>query len=285
MPTEERARRRSLVLEAFLAANFGFLALDVYLAHAANAFRHPAEWVPVAFSAGAALVLAAALVVALRAGAGRRAPFARWAGFTVGGLAVLVGLAGTVYHLESDFFQAWTVRSLVYTAPFAAPLTYGGLGLLLVMNRLVDAASAEWSWWLVVFALGGVFAAFGLALCDHAQNGFWERTEWIPVVATALTTGFLAVAVVAPRPAFLRLVLGVLLAHALVGLLGAGLHAASVLGEAEGPLLERILYGAPPFAPLLLVDLSVLAGAGVWELRGDLAAGAAGEAAPAPAGG
>ena len=48
-----------LWVELFVAANIAFLAVDIGLAHAVNAFEHPAEWVPVVFSLAATLVLLA----------------------------------------------------------------------------------------------------------------------------------------------------------------------------------------------------------------------------------
>ena len=79
--------------------------------------------------------LALAAVVPLR----RRCP-AVWrdVGYLVGWLAVVVGLAGVILHLDSQFFYERTIRSLTYAAPFAAPLAYTGLGLLLIVNRMVE---------------------------------------------------------------------------------------------------------------------------------------------------
>jgi hypothetical protein len=61
-------------LEAFALVNLGFLAPDIYLAHATNLFRHAAEYVPLYFSLAAPAVLLAAAVAAWRGSArGRRA--------------------------------------------------------------------------------------------------------------------------------------------------------------------------------------------------------------------
>jgi hypothetical protein len=65
-------------------------------------------------------------------------------GHLTGWCAIAIGLIGTVLHLDSHFFYERTIKSLVYAAPFAAPLAYTGLGLLLVMNRMVDRQSGEW---------------------------------------------------------------------------------------------------------------------------------------------
>jgi len=58
----------------------------------------------------------------------------------------------------SRFFYERALKSLIYAAPFAVPLAYTGLGLLLVMNRMVDRRSAEWPRWVLFLGLGGCSA-------------------------------------------------------------------------------------------------------------------------------
>ena len=43
-------------------------------------------------------------------------------GNIVGWSSVIIGVTGLVLHLESQFFQQWTLASLVYAVPLAAPL-------------------------------------------------------------------------------------------------------------------------------------------------------------------
>ncbi len=111
-------------VEAFAILNIGFLTFDIFLAHSVNQFRNSAEYIPLIFSATAPVVLIFALAVRYR-----------WPevwkdlGYLVGWIAVIVGLTGVVLHLESHFFYDRTLRSLTYSAPFAAPLAYTGLGL------------------------------------------------------------------------------------------------------------------------------------------------------------
>ena len=105
--------------------------VDIYVAHSVNAFAHAAEWVPFWFSAGAAFVLGIGLAV--RAA---RPKMWRMLGYGVGWSSLAVGFVGLIFHLDSQFFVLWTLSGLVYTAPFAAPLSYCGLGLLLLLNRL-----------------------------------------------------------------------------------------------------------------------------------------------------
>ena len=158
-----------LWLELFVAANLAILAADIYIAHSVNHFRNAAEYIPLYFSIGAAFVMA--FVIALRWLGSFDAPW-RDVGFLIGWIAVLVGMAGVLYHLESRFFLDHTLKSLTYAAPFAAPLAYAGLGFLLLMNRMAAPRSVEWARWVLFLAMGGFFGNFVLSLTDHATNGF-----------------------------------------------------------------------------------------------------------------
>jgi hypothetical protein len=133
-----------------------------------------------------------------------------------------------------------TLRNLTYSAQFAAPLAYTGLGFLLVMNRMVDSESLEWAQWVLFFALGGFLGNFILSLTDHAGNGFFNRLEWAPVIASALAVGFLAVPIVVRvSRSFLDLCGLVLLLEAFVGVWGFALHA---LASAGHPCIHSITF-------------------------------------------
>src|SRR5690242_15198549 len=124
------------LLEVFVLSNLGFLTLDIYLAHSTNGFRKSAEYIPFFFSACAPVVLLIGLACAQR-----RRVLWKMLGHVVGWGAILVGLAGMLYHLNSSFFDERTLKSLTYSAPFAAPLAYTGLGFLLLLNRMVESDS------------------------------------------------------------------------------------------------------------------------------------------------
>ncbi len=111
--------------------------------------------------------------------------------------------------------------------------------------------------------LGG--GNFLLSVLDHAQNGFFNPLEWLPVGTSAFAIGALLMVVVKPqqRHTFCFIVLGV---NALLGLAGFVLHLNADLQQ-PAPLVEKFLYGAPLFAPLLFVDLALLAAIGLWQLR------------------
>ncbi|MGE0713594.1 MAG: hypothetical protein AB7N76_36785 [Planctomycetota bacterium] len=252
---------RATLLELFVLLNLAGLAPDIYLAHSVNRFRAPVEWLPFAFSLLAPPALALGLWLRRR---GREAP-GRLTGLVVGALSIAVGLGGALLHLESQFFQRQTIHELVYTAPFAAPLAYAGLGFLLLLNRMVPAHEEEWARWVLFLTVAGCCGDLALALCDHAQNGFFHPSEWLAVAASALAIGFLGVALYERGRAYLLLTLGVLGLQAGVGALGFALHLRANL-DGPGALWQRFLYGAPAFAPLLFVDLALLGALGIGAL-------------------
>lgn len=253
-----------LWVELFVAANLAILAADIYIAHSVNRFQKAAEYIPLYFSIGAPVVLGA--VIAMRWVWRLRAPW-QDVGLLVGWLSVLVGLAGVLYHLESRFFLDRTLKSLTYAAPFTAPLAYAGLGFLLLVNRMVPVRSAEWARWVVFLALGGFFGNLVLSLTDHASNGFFARTEWIPVISSAFASSFLIVPLVLPvTRRFLDVCLVVMGAQALVGVLGFWFHLQANLIEPGSNLFDKIVNGAPPMAPLLFPNLVGLAFIGLWAM-------------------
>ncbi len=257
-------RDPQLWVELFVTANLAILAADIFIAHSVNHFQKTAEYIPLYFSLGAPVVLA--FVIVLRWMRRIDGPW-RDVGYAVGWLSILVGLGGVLYHLESRFFLDRTLKSLTYAAPFAAPLAYTGLGFLLLMNRLVSARSAEWARWVIFLALGGFFGNFVLSLTDHASNGFFAKTEWIPVISSALAVGFLIVPlVITVTRRFMDVCLLVMTTQALVGVLGFWFHIQANLIEPDHSLLDRLVNGAPPMAPLLFPNLVGLALIGMWAL-------------------
>jgi hypothetical protein len=259
-----------LWIELFVTTNLAILAADIYIAHSVNQFRKAAEYIPLYFSLGAPVVLA--VCIFLRWVLRLDAPW-RDVGHLIGWLSILTGLGGVLYHLESSFFLDRTLRSLTYAAPFAAPLAYTGLGFLLVMNRMIGTSSAHWARWVLFLALGGFVGNFVLSLTDHASNGFFMHTEWIPVCSSAFAAGFLIVPLVMPvTRRFLDACTVVMFLQAAVGVLGFWFHMQANLFEPGHSLWEKLVNGAPPMAPLLFPNLVALAWIGLWELTPHLPA-------------
>ena len=264
MPPANKLIRRPLVwVELFALVNLGGIAPDIYLAHSVNYFHHRAEYIPLYFS----LAAPALLLPAFWALATGRLRMWRRLGNIVGWASVLIGVTGMVLHLKSQFFQQQTLASLVYAAPFAAPLAYTGLGFLLIMDRMVREENKEWALWILFLALGGFVGNFLFSVTDHAQNGFYHSTEWIPVVSSALAVGFLVVPLLMQVSLSYLFWCGVVMfLQAAVGIVGFVLHVRANL-HASGPtLFDRFVFGAPAFAPMLFPDLVLLALIGLWAL-------------------
>jgi hypothetical protein len=247
-------------LEWFIVANLAFLGADIFVAHSENAFREPAEWVPVGFSAVAPLLL---LPGALHAGP---RGVVRALDLAVGASAIVVGVSGMVFHLMSAFFLERTLHSLVYSAPFIAPLSYVGVGLLLLLVRLEPSPSGAFGRWVLLLALGGFAGNLGLSLLDHAQNDFFSPLEWVPVVAAAFGCSFYLVGLVGEDRRMLRACLFVCGVEALVGVAGFVLHVLEDVRKPATSVAARFVHGAPVFAPLLFANLALLAAIGLWAM-------------------
>lgn len=257
-------RNHQFWLEAFVLVNLAFLAPDIYVAHATNLFRHAAEYIPFFFSLTVPLVLLAALLAWKWQAS---ASIWRLLGHCVGWASVAIGIIGLIFHLESRFFREETLESLVYAAPFAAPLAYTGVGLLLIMNRMVDAESVDWPYWVLFFSLGGFVGNFIFSLTDHAQNGFFYLSEWVPVASSAFAVGFLLVPFfISINRSFLAVCAGIMLLQATVGLLGFYYHTVANLHGPSPNQFDNFVYGAPAMAPLLFPNLVLLALLGLWIL-------------------
>ena len=255
----------SLWVEVFVFINLAFLALDIYLAHSTNAFRRRSEYIPLYYSLIAPVVLLVALLARERFG---YAAVWRDLGYLIGWVAVLIGLTGVILHLDSRFFYDNTLKSLTYAAPFAAPLAYTGLGLLLIANRMLRVDSAEWAYWILLLALGAFFGNFVFSLTDHATNGFFRSIEWLPVVSSAFAVSFLLVPLlIRVERRYLVLCAAILLVQGVVGVLGFVLHLVADLDGPSGNLFENVVHGAPPFAPLLFPNLVLLSLIPLWVLR------------------
>lgn len=251
----------------FAVANIAFLGVNIALAHMANDFARRVEWAPIYFSALATLLLLPGALGVTH----RMVPVLdRIAGYG----AIAVGLVGMVLHLRSGFFAEQTLHDLVYSAPFVAPISYVGVGLLVLLLRSPEGGQATLGPWLLLLALGGFAGNFVLSVLDHAQNGFFRVTEWIPVAAAAYAVGFLVVALARPGAISLRVQLTVMALQALVGMVGFGLHVWANLHRPAVSTLERFVFGAPAFAPLLFANLALLAAIGFWATTAEPAADA-----------
>ncbi len=245
------------LVSLFILANFAFLVLDIWIAHYINQFAHAAEWLPFYFSIFASLSLSVTLF-SKKLGTNLR----YYIQLVIAYASILLGIAGMYFHLESQFFTNLTLKSLVYTAPFVAPLSYSGLGFLLLLNNsdMQQKDAKRWAQWLIFLAYAAFGAIFILAICDHAQNDFFHITEWIPVGASALALGFLSMPVMFEAfPAILRYCRYIMYGMAFTGLLGFLLHFISLMQNFGSHFFPNFVYGAPLLAPLLFTNVAFLA--------------------------
>ncbi|WP_432797712.1 hypothetical protein [Poriferisphaera sp. WC338] len=252
-------------IELFVWSNLAFLTVDIYFAHSVNDFHEWTEWIPFYFSAvGSMLLLLVMIICKFDPTQG----LSKVVGNIVGALSIIVGIVGMLLHLQSSLFAEFTLQKLVYSAPFVAPLSYAGIGLLIIMNRTVKADDIEWSHWTVFLALGGFLGNFVLSVLDHAQNGFFLITEWIPVIAAALAVGVLFPALWNKvSKAYLNFCIAIMLLQMGVGGLGFLLHFKADYNSGSENIFEDFVFGAPIFAPLLFANLALLGMIGLWSLH------------------
>ena len=124
---------------------------------------------------------------------------------------------------------------------------------------MVPARSETWSKWALFFATGGFAGNFVLSLTDQAVNGFFHRSERIPVISSALAVGsFLIYLPGNPARSYSRWCVAVLVLQAIVGSTGFLLHLSADLHGPSRNLFSNVISGAPPFAPLPLPNLAIL---------------------------
>jgi hypothetical protein len=121
---------------------------------------------------------------------------------------------------------------------------------------------------VLLLAMGGFVGNFVLSLADHAQNGFFYWTEWIPVVSSAFAVGFLMVPfVVQVNRGYLAPCVVVVVIQMAVGLLGFYYHVESNLRGPAPRMFDNFVFGTPAMAPLLFPNLGLLTLIGLWVLR------------------
>lgn len=247
------------LLDIFIILNLAFLALDVYIAPAVGGFTRTVEWLPIYFSLIAFCVLACVLITG-------KLHWLNWCRTCFGWSAICIGIAGMLFHLSSHFFSDASLKNIVYAAPFVAPLAYTGIGLLLLLNNLIPDSETEWVKWVLLLALCGWCGNFILSVLDHAQNGFFNITEWLPVITSALAASSLGTLLcMQQKQRFIPFCITVLCLNIIVGVAGFFLHLVADLHVPALKETEKLLYGAPLFAPLLFPNLSLLALLGIWK--------------------
>ncbi len=244
--------KKTLTLNIFIIINYLGLIFDILYAHSINKFAHWGEYIPLYFCIIATLVIPLSLTL--------KDKVKNVTLITISIVSIFIGIWGVIFHLESQFFQDISLKSLVYTAPFVAPLSFAGLGFLLLLNQMIPSSSKSWAIWVILLAYIGFLGNFILSLCDHEQNGFFHITEWIPIISSALILGFIPYYIFDKTKTSMKnachYIVGIQL---IVGVLGFILHGIAILKtNFDITFWEKVLYGAPLMAPLLFTILGIL---------------------------
>ena len=255
--------KNRLVIDLFIIINLSFLSVDIFFAHSVNDFSKKNEFLPLYFSLISSFFLGLELLINLK-----KQQNNRLVSIIIGCSSIIIGIMGVYYHLHNSFFKLFTLKSLVYTAPFIAPLAYTGLGLLIIINSKVPPNSTKWSKGLILLGLGGFIGNYILSVCDHAQNGFFIFYEWIPVISSSIAVGFLSIVLIKKHSMkLINISILVMIIQIFIGLLGFYFHISAILSSDISDIFEKIIYNAPIFAPLLFVNLGLLSIIGLLDFK------------------
>jgi hypothetical protein len=237
-----------------VGANIFMISGDVYMAHHLELPAASFLWLPVYFSLVCGFLLTLLGLIRNVGTAGRLFHQALlWSG-------VLVGAAGFYFHINRHFLGTPTLKSLVYTAPIAAPLVFAGISLfgLAVLKQEPIFKRFRRTQILILLVSGGFAGNALLSLLDHAQNHFFSYMEWFPVVASLFATFHCFLLGLKPRwsqpdRGFLFATLSV---QIIFGLLGFYLHLKASLPLDSFDDLEKLFHVTPVLAPLLMANVA-----------------------------
>ncbi len=246
--------RRVILL--FASSNFLFMGFDVALAHFYNRFVDTREWIPILYSAvGGCVVLIYAFVQ-------NPSKLVRTLFSLICWIGVGVGLVGFYLHIDHTIWHEISLKLLVYAAPVAAPLSYAGVALVaLAADGSFDRFKITKRRALLFLAAAGLLGNLALTVLDHARNGFFEAEEWASVAVSAFGTVVLFGAALKKKPTTREENITVLIALVLqiiTGLIGFGYHVHADWHNIMPTIPEKIVFGAPIFAPLLFCDVAGL---------------------------
>jgi len=245
---------KKILLELFIISNLFFLTFDILIAHAMNKFEHNGEYIPLYFS-----IISSAFLFVFFVFKNKFEFLSKNLNIVIGIISILVGLLGFYYHLDSRLLKEFNIKNMVYTAPLVAPLSYTGIGIVLVVNSIYDSKTDIWIKAILFCGWTGFVGNFILSLADHAQNGFFHISEWVPVISSAIAVGvFFPLFIYKPTK---NLLLGcniALVLQFIIGIMGFILHFEANINATGTNIGENFIYGAPIFAPLLFINLSIL---------------------------
>lgn len=260
-----------------VVVNLLLLGVETYFAHLISGTIVPRERIPIVFGPIGGLLLLLAGMLALR-----RRPLATVLASLVFVASIAVGLLGAYYHLvrallpDAPFGQQISIPLLVWAPPVLGPFTFSLVGLIglsaAVLEKPTDSGVLRLPWgktlhlyysktraYLFMVSLGSLATVVSSVL-DHARTDFGNPWLWLATAAGIYATVVAAALAAIDHPtrsAVLPYVVGMLL-MLLIGVAGSLLHIRHDLASQSVVVIERLIRGAPPLAPLLFSDMGLI---------------------------
>lgn len=261
---------RDRLMLGFVGFNMGFTVFDVWMAHGMSQMQTPYMAIP---TLCLPLGFLPPLWLALTNTRNPLAVLAHLLGML--GCAA-VGLMGFAFHMRTAVLPGgeFVWAFVIFSAPSLAPLAFAGIAGLGILAAIRETSPGRYlipgvmeipvglgkrRLYFLSIGLGLAAATLSVAI-EHAQGGYVNWTEWIPVVVGGVCTGAALGHAASPHPDGREVSVVFLIGAgaAGLGLLGFTFHASYDLADVGSINLERLVHGAPLFAPMLFADLGIL---------------------------
>ena len=260
----------------FLAFNFAFISLDIYIAHFLSPFLslflkdgiNPAntevtfyKLIPFIFSPLFALVLLKIAITDIKSDFEMKV--LKFFIF----LSVVVGLLGFYYHIVPNlhFTRVNFGENFIYGAPIFTPLMYVILPLYLpyvISSKEKDQSKALIYLTAIQFLILVILSAF-----EHSHNYFASIFEWIPIAVGFFIFTFLIFSSLIYyenekfwSKSFSKIYLTIMIVSIIIGIVGFGFHLyVNVFHHTEGVgnYFVNAFVGSPIVAPLSFANASL----------------------------
>jgi hypothetical protein len=262
---------RDRLMLLMVAMNMGATGMDVFMAHSVGNVQSLFMFIPVVYTP---LGVTTALLLAWK---GCRQPLLFWLHMAAMALGFIVGVLGFAFHLRTVMLPGgeFVWGGVIFSAPVLATLAFSGIACLGVVAAMDEVKRGRHllpglgeiplffhkrQIYCILLGLGVAAAAMSAAI-EHAQEGYINWTMWLPVLMGGLIAGSLIGHGARRKPPvgeliFILIVVGVAV---ILGMMGFAFHAAFDAGPSGRISIERMVHGAPLFAPTLFADLGLLA--------------------------
>ncbi len=268
---------RAQLMLIMLALNELLLGVETFIAHLISGTIVPYEWIPILFGPTAAILLVIAGLIAQR-----QRGTANVIATVVFLTSIAVGVLGAYFHFIRAIRpfalpgERFSVPLLVWAPPILGPLTFSLVGLLGISSVWIEDPPDSGNLRILrgkriqlpLSATRALFFIVGLAslatvissVLDHARTDFSNPWLWIPTSVGVFATVVAVVLGFIEKPARgdLFTYFAAMSLMLLVGVIGFYLHISEDLTSKGTLLVERLLRGAPPLAPLLFTNIGAL---------------------------